>query len=262
MTEGTPLDLAHAAMAAAPEEVSARLKYFERLADSELFLLLTEEATGETLSPETFDLSDGTFILAFDTEDRLAAFVGKPAPYAALSGRLIAGILQGQGVGIALNPDVAPSSNIIDPQAVAWLADTVAATPEATEARPEKFLSPSVPEVLVTALDQKLASASGLAHSAYLAGVAYENGAKGHLLGVVDAVSGAEGAIAKAVNEALTFSGLEAAALDVTFLKSQDTSAAALARVGLRFDIPQIEPVQEYTPKAPGMDPDEPPKLR
>lgn len=258
----TPLDTVHRAMQADPEDVAARLKYFERLADSELFLLLTKEAEGETLSPETFDLSDGTFILAFDTEDRLSAFVGKPAPYAALSGRVIAGMLQGQGIGIALNPDVAPSSNIIDPQAAAWLADTVAAAPEAAEATPESFLSPSAPEALVAGLAEKLATASGLAHSAYLVGVAYDSGAKGHLLGVIDALAGSEGAIAKAVNEALTFSGLEAAALDVTFLTAQDPSAAALARVGLRFDIPQPEPVEAYTLKAPGMDPDEPPKLR
>jgi len=107
MTE-TLIDTAHRAMEANPDDIQARMKYFERLADSELFLLLTKEAEGETLSPETFDISDGTFILAFDTEDRLSAFVGKAAPYAALSGRVIAGMLQGQGIGIALNPEVAP----------------------------------------------------------------------------------------------------------------------------------------------------------
>lgn len=260
MTE-TPLDTAHLALEASPDDVAARLKYFERLADSELFLLLKEEPTGDTISPETFELSDGTFILAFDTEDRLGTFVGKPAPYAALSGRVIAGMLQGQGVGIALNPDVAPSSNIIDPEAVSWLADTVAAAPETTQATPESFLAPTAPEVLIESLAAKLATASGFASSAYLVGVAYDSGAKSHLLGVVDAVAGAEGAIAKAVNEALTFSGLEAAALDVTFLAAHDSAAAAMARVGLRFDIPQPEPVQEYTPKAPGMDPNNPPKL-
>lgn len=262
MTETTPLDLAHLAMEANPEDVPARLKYFERLADSELFMLLTEEPKGETLSPEMFDLSDGSFILVFDREERLSAFVGKPAPYAALSGRVIAGMLQGQGVGMALNPDVAPSSNIIDPSAVSWLAETVSAAPEAAEAHAESFLSPIAPENLVTALSEKLATASGLAHSAYLVGVTYDNGGQGHLLGVVDAIEGAEAAIAKAVNEALTFSGLEAAALDVTFLKAQDQTTAALARTGLRFDIPQPEKPEDYKPKAPGMDPDTPPILR
>ena len=35
----TALDKAHAAMQAAPEDPQARLKFFERFADNELFLL-------------------------------------------------------------------------------------------------------------------------------------------------------------------------------------------------------------------------------
>ena len=263
MTDPTPLDLAHEAMAAAPEDVSARLKYFERLADSELFLLLTEEAQGERLSPEVFDLADGSFVLVFDREDRLAGFVGRPAPYAALSGRMIAAMLAGQGMGMALNPDVAPSSNVIDPAAVAWLADTVGVAPDTVEARVTEVLPPKgIPEALLTALDQKLATATGLAHCAYLVGVAYDSGARGHMLALIDAVEAAQGALAKAVNEALTFSGIEAGALDIGFFTASDPMAARMARHGLRFDLPQPEAPQVHTPQAPGMDPEKPPKLR
>ncbi len=262
MTDQTPLDLAHVAMESAPDDVEKRLKYFERLADCELFLLLTEEASGDRLSPELFELADASFVLAFDREERLSEFVGKPAPYAAISGRVVAGMLAGQGVGIALNPEVALSSNIIDPEAVAWLAETVSAAPEEMQARVDELLPPNVPKILVTNLAEKLATATGLADTAYLVAVQYENGTKSHMLGVVNALSEAEGAIAKAVNEALTFSGLEAAALDVTFVAAHDPIAASLAKVGLRFDLPQPEPTQEYAPKAPGRDPDSPPKLR
>ena len=262
MTDQTPLDLAHVAMESAPDDVEKRLKYFERLADCELLLLLTEEASGDRLSPELFELADASFVLAFDREERLSEFVGKPAPYAAISGRVVAGMLAGQGVGIALNPEVALSSNIIDPEAVAWLAETVSAAPEEMQARVDELLPPNVPEILVTNLAEKLATATGLADTAYLVAVQYENGTKSHMLGVVNALSEAEGAIAKAVNEALTFSGLEAAALDVTFVAAHDPIAASLAKVGLRFDLPQPEPTQEYAPKAPGRDPDSPPKLR
>ena len=262
MTDQTPLDLAHVAMESAPDDVEKRLKYFERLADCELLLLLTEEASGDRLSPELFELADASFVLAFDREERLSEFVGKPAPYAAISGRVVAGMLAGQGVGIALNPEVALSSNIIDPEAVAWLAETVSVAPEEMQARVDELLPPNVPEILVTNLVEKLATATGLADTAYLVAVQYDNSTKGHMLGVVNALSEAEGAIAKAVNEALTFSGLEAAALDVTFVAAHDPIAASLAKVGLRFDLPQPEPTQEYAPKAPGRDPDSPPKLR
>ena len=76
MRETTPLDAAHAAMQAAPEDAAPRLRFFETLADAELFLMLTQEAQGETLSPETFEVEEGRFVLAFDREDRLAAFTG------------------------------------------------------------------------------------------------------------------------------------------------------------------------------------------
>ena len=104
MTETTRLDAAHAAMEAAPDDGAARLRFYERLADGELFLMLAEEAQGENLSPEVFDLSDGRFVLAFDREERLADFAEGSAPYAVLSGRGLAAMLAGQGIGLAVNP--------------------------------------------------------------------------------------------------------------------------------------------------------------
>jgi hypothetical protein len=66
--------------------------------------------------------------------------------------------------------------------------------------------------------------------------------------------------LARAMNEALVFSGIEAGELDVVFLASGDTAAKAMARVGLRFDLPV--PEAPVAPDAPGMDPSRPPKLR
>ena len=42
-------------------------------------------------------------------EQRLAAFAGGEAAYAEVSGRLLAGLLAGEGVHLAVNPGVAPS---------------------------------------------------------------------------------------------------------------------------------------------------------
>jgi fructose-specific component phosphotransferase system IIB-like protein len=262
MTE-TPLDLAHAAMEAAPADDAARLRFYERLADAELFLLLTKEAEGENISPELFELADSAFVLVFDTEERLSEFVGKPAPYAALSGRVIAAMLAGQGIGLGVNLEVAPSSILIPPEALAWLAETLTHAPDEVEAKPEEFTAPGgLPETLVTALDQKLSTAVGLAKMAYLVGVSYDNGSKSHMLGIVDAIPDAQGALAKAVSEALTFSGIEAGALDVAFVAASDAVAAQMARVGLRFDLPEPEQPAEYVPVKPGSDPNNPPKLR
>lgn len=262
MSEATPIDTAHAAMEAAPEDGALRLRFYERISDSELFLMLTEEPRGDDISPEIFEVADGRFVLAFDREERLAQFAGRPAPYAALPGRVLAEMLAGQGVGLGLNLDVAPSAILIPAEAVAWLAEIGFGASDQLEARIEELTPPTgLPEVLLPALDARLASAAGLAEMAYLAGVTYENGLKSHLLAFIGAPEAAQPALARAVAGTLAFSGLEAGMLDVAFFSRTDPVSASLARVGLRFDLPEPEQV-ELVRAAPGSDPDKPPILR
>ncbi|WP_371227867.1 SseB family protein [Roseovarius sp. 2305UL8-3] len=263
MSETTPLDTAHAAMEAAPEDESARLRFYDRLAESELFLLLQSEAKGDQITPEVFDLSDQGFVLAFDRETRLTEFTGRASSYAALSGRTICSMLAPNGMGLGLNLEVAPSSILLPPSAVMWLADTLQNRPEEVEQVVESLFSPKgLPDHLLTALDAKLATAMGLAASAYLVGVKYTSGTQGHMLGFVDPVPGAEQALASAVSEALTFSGLEAAMLDVAFFAASDAMAPQMAKHGLRFDLPQPQRPGNAQPGAPGMNPDVPPRLK
>lgn len=256
----TLLDAAHAAVSADPENEALRLRFFERLADGEMVVLLEREAVGESLEPKVFDLEDGPVVLVFDREERLASFTGGIAPYAALPGRVIAGLLRGQGIGMGVNLGVAPSSMLLPPEALDWLAETLESGPEEVDALPQEFLPPSVPEAVITALDGKLARAGGLASAALLAGVVYRDGRRGHLLALLDPSEGAESALARAMNEALVFSGIEAGELDVVFLPGTSPAATAMARVALRFDLP--EPEMPAAPAAPGTDPTRPPKLR
>ena len=260
----TLLDAAHAAVSADPDNETLRLRFYERLADGEMVLLLEREAKGDSLEPRVFDIEGGPVVLVFDREERLAAFTGGIAPYAALPGRVIAGMLKGQGIGLGVNLGVAPSSMLLPAEAMDWLAMALEGGPEAAEAVPERFVAPGVPEVLVAGLDAKLAKAGGLAVAAVLAGVVYQGGRRGHMLAFVGALPGAEAALAGAVREALVFSGLEAGELDVAFLSSGEAALAAMGRVGLRFDLPLPEaPAAPGAPgPGPGMDPARPPKLR
>ncbi|PZX18420.1 type III secretion system (T3SS) SseB-like protein [Palleronia aestuarii] len=257
----TPLDRAHDAMMADEADDAARLAFYERVADAELYLLLDGEPSGDVLDPRIFETSQGAFALVFDLADRLAEFAGGPAPYAALSGRLLVGMVAGQGCGIALNPGVAPSSILLPADAVGWIAATLAEEATEHEARPVELTFPAgLPERLLPALDAKLGLASGRARFAYLAAVRYADGTNGHMLAFVGATPGAERALAGAVREALVFSGLEAGQIDVAFFDPSDAIAARLAKVGLRIDLPVPE---EPGPRdAPGSDPDRPPRLR
>lgn len=258
----TPLDAAHARMEAAAEDDAARLRFWGVLAEAELFLMLAAEpADDAAITPAEVVLEGAIFVMAFDREDRLAAFAEGPVPFAALSGRRLAALLTGRGIGIALNPDVAPSAMLCGPEVVDWLADLTAQGPSALEARIVEVLGPGdLPEAVIGALDERLAAAGGLAQAAWLVGARYEGGGRGHVLAIVGALPAAQGALAAAVSEALRFSGVEAGVIDVTFLEAGSPVVARLARVGLRFDLPTA--AMPAPPAPPGTDPARPPRLR
>lgn len=264
MSAPTALDLAHGAMEASPDDDAARLRFYQRLAESELFLMLAEEADeSDRISPEIFEVVGARYVLVFDREERLSGFAGEPVPYVALSGRSIAGMLDGQGVGLGVNLGVAPSAILLPDTAVAWLNDTLAHRPDTVQADLAELLPPKgLPDHLVAAIDGKLATATGLAQCAYLMAVTYQSGARGHLLAFVGAVPDAEDALARAASEALTFSGIEAGTLDIGFFRGSDPLIGRMDRVGLKFDLPQFQEPALEPLSTPGADPDKPPRLR
>lgn len=260
MTDETPIDAAHAAMTEAEHDDALRLRFYERVADAELFLPLEGEPDGDQISPVLLD--DG-YLLAFDRVARLAAHSGEIAPYVALSGRAIAQMLEGQDLGLALNIGVAPSEILLPAGAMAWLRDTLAHEPGEVEARISHVLPPKgLPELLIASIDAKLATATGMAAGAYLVAVEYEAGGRGHLLAFIGAIPRAQEALVRAASEALTFSGIEAGAMDVGFFAPSDPTVPKLAKVGLRFDLPQGEGLQQTPRMPPGSDPSKPPILK
>lgn len=258
----TPLDTAYAAMSDASEDDAARLRYYGELCGTLFFVLLERAVTGaEAPTPRSFAVDGATYVLAFDTEERLADFASGPAPYAEVPGRRIAELLAENGAtGLAVNLGAA-SGNLLPPEVVGWLAETFAAAPAVTEAQVAEVMAPrGLPEALITALDRTLARAAGLAQAAVLAGVRYHGAGQGHLMVVIDAVPGAQEVLARAVSEALVFSGVEAGAIDVVFVPGDAPLALRAGRVGLRFDLPQPEAASPRP--APGSNPDKPPILR
>ncbi|MGA1614226.1 MAG: SseB family protein [Lutimaribacter sp.] len=263
MTEThSELDKAHAAMEAAPNEDGARLRYYQILADTELCLLLRAEAQGDMIEPESFDLGDMRVVLVFDSEERLAQFTGAAAPYAAISGRVLAGMLAGQGLGLGVNLE-APSAFLVPPEGVAWLVDTLGHTPQEAEARIQALHRPTgLPAVVLEALAERLSRMAGLAQAAFLVGAEYHSGGRGHVLAILNAAPRAQAPLAKAMAEALTFSGIEAGTLDVVFIDDSHPFLPQFRAQGLALDIPQPPQPKVQVVTAPGSDPDKPPILR
>lgn len=264
MSAPSALDDAYEAMQAKPDDDRAMLRFYERLADNELFLALEHEPQGDDdIKPLIFHTEGQQFALVFDSAERLAEFAEKTVPYIALSGRLIANTLSGQGVGLGVNLMVSPSSTLLGSDIVDWLASSLGEDVKTLKASPITVSSPSaIPEELLEALDQKLALMQGLATCAYLAQIAYDDGSNAHSLVFVDALEQAEDAITAAISEALAFSGIGAGWLDVMFIAGTSALIEKLEAQGLKFDLPDPLRADAYMPQAPGMDPNKPPKLK
>lgn len=250
----TPLDAAHAEMTAAPDDATARLRWYGLLADAPLWLWLSAEPDGDDLAPRVFDLPDGPAVLAFDTPDRMAEVAGHAA-YAELPGRVVAQALAGQGVALGVNLGAAAPAFLVPPDAVAWLASLVTAVPVRDESAGTLAAPGPVSGPLVAALAARLA---GVAEAASLLRV------DGELVLVVLGPRADEASVARAAGEAATFCG-PGETVSVAFPEPGSPLARAALRLGLALDLtvravpPPAAPV---VPRPPGTDPARPPKLR
>jgi hypothetical protein len=259
----TPLDTAHAAMMQDETDDAARLSFYSKLADTELFLLLDGDDGDDQVTPRLFDLEEGAVVLAFDLEERLTAFVGGMVPYAALPARVIAAQLSGQGVGIGLNIGDAPSSILLPPEVMEWLTATLGVQPKMVAAVAQGFAFPwGIPAEVTQRLMEKLCANAGFADAVLLSEVVYEGGRRGHMLAILGAEPGAEAALSGAVSEAIIFSGLDMAEIDVVFLDEGDPRAKTMGGAALRLDLPKAIPETKMVVNGPGTNLQKPPRLR
>lgn len=257
----TRLDQAHARMTAAPDDDAARLRFFETLADTALYLLLDADPEGDCIRPKTVQADGVETALAFDREERLADFTGEPAPYAELPGRKLAEMLAGSGLALGLNIGVAPSETLLPPEAMGWLGDMLGGQGAELVSGLAGVSAPAgVDPDLVAALQAKLAGAAGLADQAVLVSARHQDGNETLLLAIVAAKPGTEGALRQAIAEAVGFTAA-GASLDIGFFPAQDRALAPLLAVGRVFSIPE-PPNRQAVATAPGMDPANPPRLR
>jgi hypothetical protein len=164
------------------------------------------------------------------------------------------------GLSLGLNlGSGAASEMILPPEALDWLVAMLdQKVPEPLAARIAGFVPPVVPAVVLAAL----APVARAARRACLVGVRYQEGGQGQLLALVGVEAAAEARVARAVTEALAFSGVEAGALDVAFLAEGDAMLARMAGIALVIDeLAEVAP-EPARQVGPGMDPARPPVLR
>ncbi|MEM9009740.1 MAG: SseB family protein [Pseudomonadota bacterium] len=251
----TPLDRAHRAMEARPDDAASRLGFYEVLAGAELLLLLDAPAEDGQAKPLVLQTEAGALAFAFDREDRLASFAEAPSPYLALSGRRLAEMLSARDLGLGLNVGVAPSSILLPAEAMAWLHQATLQRPEEVAASPSAVRPPADPPPgLLAALDRKLATMAGLAEAAILADLSYADGREGTVLAILGAPQELTAAIAETLAETLHLNSA-GQTIDITFVDAGTSLAERLTRVGIKIDLPAPEAPPQRAP-------DQPPRLR
>lgn len=218
-----------------------RARMLSRLADTELAVALAAEPAGDTVELRIFPLDGGSVALACDTEDRLAGFLGGPVAYAAMPGRVLAGLLKSQGAGMLVNPGQR-SEMLLDAAMLDWLTGALSAAPEPADARLRLTApAPAVVEALAQPLAERLGDMRGLIAGAALAGTGGS-----HVVLVAGADPARQPAIAKALAETLAFLPPQPGGVDVSF------TDAALPATVLQFDLTvPDEPAPPPRPKGP-----------
>ena len=236
-------------------DAGLRARMLSRLADTELSVALTHEPAGDRIELRMFQLEHGPVALACDTEDRLAGFFDGPVAYAALPGRVLAGLLRAEGAGLLVNPGQR-SEMLLDAAMLDWLSGALSAAPQAAEARLRLTgPAPDTVAALAEPLAARLADMRGLIAGGWLAGVRGgegegDGGVTGHVLVIAGAAPDHHDRIAKALSETLAFLPPQPGGVDISF------SDAAPCPGAVRFDA-------EPTPAAPPPDrPKGPPILR
>lgn len=257
MSDRTQLDLAFDAMMEASDDEGQRSAYYGVLAASEVFVLLEAEPE-EKFEPQLLEMEGVRYVLAFDSDQRMAEFCDAPQPYLSMSGRKLVEALAGARLGLAVNPGFS-SAMFVPPPAVDWMRERTSDDVLEGEAKIEEVFSPEITDVaLLKAIDARLAVFAGFGRSAYLVKAQYA-GEMAHLMVFVGIPEAAKASVAGGLAEAVRFVAPDLA-LDTVFVDKTAEIIAPSARVGLRFDMTPEE-VEVKSPAAPGSDPEKPPIL-
>ena len=252
------MDKTYAHMLASPESDTAGLRFYEAFCDTNLSVLVNAD-----LSMQVFETSQGKIILAFDTEERVAEFVDQPTEFIKMPGRELVTQLRGTDTGIGLNLNVAPTSQILTPEILAWISELLSVDSTLLVDQVAGFSADcQLSAEDRTALTDRLANFAGRVEAAYLCGVTYTDGAMADALFIVDCDPTIEADLFTAMIETQKFAKEDVADLAIKFISSSSPALLEIRRHGDELHLPKPIVTPAFQPTAPGMDPDKPPKLR
>ncbi|MBK0398075.1 SseB family protein [Limibaculum sp. M0105] len=230
----TRLDMLWQAIEADREGDRPWLDFYEGFATARLHLAL-DGAEGDRVRPTLLPLAEGRAAIAFDSEDRFAAVIGRPTEHAVLTGADLAALMASQGIALALNPGIEGGcQTVLEPDALDWIARHLVAGPSEEAVARGRLGPPASPEPeLLDALARRVADLGAAVGEAWLAGLA-EAGDEDELILVVRLEPGSA-ALAPEIMATLTRTGQTATARRFAVAPAEDGAAilAAARRHGI-----------------------------
>jgi hypothetical protein len=116
----TPLDQA---LEGAKTSQCKRNAFYGLLVNTTLYIPTYETEAQEKFNPILADIDGTTYLMVFDSEDKLSSWAQTPMPFTTLPGHVVAEITQGN-IHWALNPGT-EHTKILVPEEIQWLKDLV-----------------------------------------------------------------------------------------------------------------------------------------
>lgn len=116
----TPLDQA---LDCAKLNQCKRNAFYALLVETTLLIPTHEPDAENRFNPILAEVEDHTYLMLFDSEDKLSNWAQVPIPYTTLAGHVVAEITQGN-IHWILNPGT-EYSKILTPDEISWLKDLV-----------------------------------------------------------------------------------------------------------------------------------------
>lgn len=257
-----PSDLQQAQIAsvAEPEDEQLRTAFYARLVETEFCLLLSEAATNEQMTPNLYTEGDNRYVIAFEDEGDLLEFNQEAAHFAALPGRALVQMLVGHDVGLLINGNDLEKSILLSTKHISWLAETLSQAPQERSGALSDILAPEpIKAEHRAAIQDQLHKCAGLLVEAYHITVVEQEQNQRQTLIFSGTTEASAKQIAQMIQDVVSFQDDPSLDLDVAFLDFRAPIMQHIRQIGSAFDVPF--PEAPATPKAPGSDPDNPPKL-
>lgn len=116
----TPLDQA---LEGAKTSQCKRNAFYGLLMNTTLYIPTHETEEGEKFNPILATIENITYLMFFDSEEKLSNWAQAPMPYTTLAGHVVAEITQGN-IHWALNPGT-EHAKILMPDEIQWLKELV-----------------------------------------------------------------------------------------------------------------------------------------